>query len=82
MSRDRLSSAPPFTIGDVTFRCWITDDGQRFEWRSECGHYVAGRSGALYWARGNGRDAGHQHKSLRSAMEAAIASGRATTSYR
>lgn len=72
MSGDYLSSAPPFTIGDVTWRCWVTDGGQRYEWRSECGRFIAGRSGAEYWSRADGRPCGNQHHTLRAAMVAAI----------
>lgn len=43
MSADRLSTAAEFATGQVTWRCWITDDGQRLEWRSTCGRYRAGR---------------------------------------
>lgn len=73
---DHLSSAPPFSLGAITFRCWVTDGGQRYEWRSECGRFVAGRSGAEFWARADGRGAGDRHLSLRAAMAAAIAAGR------
>lgn len=74
---DHLSSAPPFSLGAVTFRCWVTAKGQRYEWRSECGRFVAGRSGAEFWARADGRGTGDRHRSLKAAMEAAIAAGRA-----
>ena len=45
MSTDTLAGAPPFKIAGVTFRCWITDEGQRFEWRSNCNRYRVGRRG-------------------------------------
>jgi len=40
---DRLSDVPSFSIGNVTWRCWVTDNGQRYEWRSTCGRYRVGR---------------------------------------
>ena len=41
---DRLSTSPNFTMHGVTWRCWITDEGGRYEWRSTCGRFRAGRS--------------------------------------
>lgn len=93
MSTDTLATAPPFTIAGATFRCWITDAGQRFEWRSTCGRYRVGRRGYTridhpdgrselithHFAIADGRDVGTRHRSLREAMLLAIqsSSGRA-----
>ena len=78
MTTDRLSSAPPFRIGNTTFRCWVTDNGQRYEWRSEGDRIVAGRGdGALYWARIDGELAGADFPSPSSAMLSAMSRGRA-----
>lgn len=73
---DRLSSAPPFTLAGITWRCWVTDRGQRYEWRSEDGWLAAGRSGPVFWARADGRWAGDRHPTLRAAMAAAIGAAR------
>jgi len=40
---DRLSDVPAFTLGRTEWRCWVTDSGQRYEWRSTCGRYRVGR---------------------------------------
>lgn len=72
MVPDHLSAVPPFTLTGVVWRCWVTDGGQRFEWRSDDGRLTAGRDGAEYWARADGRLAGGRHTSLRAAMAAAI----------
>lgn len=74
-STDRLSEAPNFELLGVTFRCWITDDGQRFEWRSTCGRFRAGRVLAVCWSRAGDRIVGKGFKTLRLAMEAAIETG-------
>lgn len=76
MATDYLSSAPVFTLVDVTWRCWVTDNGHRYEWRSECGRLTAGRSGAEYWARADGRKCGESHHNLRAAMAAAMQAAR------
>ena len=44
MSTDRLSTTPSFALLGVTWRCWITDGGHRYEWRSTCGRFRAGRT--------------------------------------
>jgi hypothetical protein len=43
MSSERLGGGPAFVLNGVTWRCWVTDSGQRYEWRSTCGRYRAGR---------------------------------------
>ena len=72
MIPDRPSAAPDFTLRGIRFQCWITDAGQRFEWRSICGRFVVGRLGPRWWARAEGRDKGSHHATPRAAMEAAL----------
>lgn len=69
-----------FTIANVTFRCWIVEDGQRYEWRSLDGRLTAGRNVGLStcWARAQGRHLGSHFKDLKTAMFSATqAIGRA-----
>lgn len=73
---DHLSTVPVFSINGVTFRCWVTDAGQRYEWRSTCGRYSAGRSGKHHWASINRRVIGDQFASLKSAMQMAVSAER------
>jgi len=72
MSADHLSSVPAFTTGAVTWRCWITDGGQRYEWRSTCGKFRAGRALAFCWARSGDRIVGKAYKTLSDAMHAVL----------
>lgn len=74
---DHLSSAPTFSLGSVTFRCWVTDNGQRYEWRSTCGRYFAGRNGAHHWSSTDRNLVGSEFPTLKAAMQMAINVGRA-----
>ena len=74
MSTDHPSTVDIFSIGDVTFRCWVTDDGSRYEWRSTCGRYRAGRNVGMAscWSMRDDRPVGHQYETLKRAMCAAV----------
>jgi hypothetical protein len=75
MTQDHPSpTAPPFTAGSITFRCWIIDGGHRLEWRSADGELRVGRNvgKATHWAMAADRPAGHAHRSLKAAMLAAV----------
>lgn len=77
---ERRSSAPEFTIDGVRFACWVTDAGQRYEWRSACGRAAVWRAGRTILARADGSGIGSQFVSLRHAMAACaavLAKGRA-----
>lgn len=71
MGADRKSTAPPFTIGGTTFQCWITDDGQRYEWRSADGRLTVGRNTgrSSCWGRRGGNLVGSSYPSLKAAMD-------------
>lgn len=71
MSADRLSdTTPPFEIAGITWRGWIVDSGQQYEWRSDCGRYRAGRNigAGTHWASCGGPLVGHEYPTLRFAM--------------
>lgn len=72
-SAERRSAAPPFTIDGVRFDCWVTESGQRYEWRSACGLAAVWRAGRAISARANGAGLGSHFVSLRQAMGAAAA---------
>ncbi len=55
-----------FQLGDVTWRYWNID-GERFEWRSSCQPFRAGRDGHRVLASCDGRPARTQ-RTLRAAM--------------
>lgn len=51
---------PDFTIAGVMWRCHVVRHGEEpgacaYEWRSACGRLAAGRDGATWWARIDGR---------------------------
>lgn len=68
---DCLSTVPTFALGDSVWRCWVTDNGQRYEWRSTCGRMRAGRRDGLWRAVVDGREVYGSHESLKAAMQAA-----------
>lgn len=72
-----VSDVPEFTVGRVTFRCWIVNGA--YEWRSVCGRFRAGRRGAWCWSSAHGRELGQQYSSLGAAMTGAVASGGAAS---
>jgi hypothetical protein len=75
-----------FIVAGVIFHCWVTDDGQRYEWRSVCGRFRVGRRGyskierddgttelhTHHFAVVDGREIGARFASLRQAMLTAI----------
>lgn len=71
---DHLATSPPFTVAGVTFRCWVTDGGHRYEWRSTDGRCRVGRNvgNAMCWAIADGRVLGTHFASLKLAMIAAV----------
>ena len=70
---EQRSSAGPFEFGGKTWICWIVDDGQRYEWRSECGAYAVWRDGKTFRARRGERISDREFGSLVTAMQAALA---------
>jgi hypothetical protein len=68
-----LDRSLTFAIGTTVFRCEVTADGQRFEWRSDDGQLVAGRNvgKGTHWARARGTVIGRNFATLRAAMLAA-----------
>jgi hypothetical protein len=57
-------------VGNVSFVCWITSDGQRYVWRAEEDRLLVGRyEGAhTYWAKIDGVVMPKAYRSLRLAM--------------
>lgn len=76
MTPDTRSSVDPFTIAGITFHCWATDNGHRYEWRSD--HLKSGRvSGSpLCWASISNRSLGKSFHNLKAAMFAAVTASR------
>lgn len=70
---DIRSSAPDFTCNGITFRCWITDAGGRYEWRSLDGRLFVGRNvgSGTCWARAGRQRVGTAYRDLKTAMQAA-----------
>jgi len=77
---DRMADVPPFTLGAVTWRCWVIDE-DRYEWRSEGGRGAAGRNegSATCWASLDGIVVEAAASTLREAMHAASAAARRRT---
>lgn len=73
---DKLSSAPPFSLGNVTFRLWITENGQQYEWRSNRGELSVGRNvgSSTCWAKAGPRVVGRNFRNLKEAMVEAVRS--------
>ena len=75
---DTPSTAQPFTVAGVTFRCWIADGEpnelglptQRYEWRTDDGRCRLGRNAGnrMFWAMCDDRDLGTHFQSLMLAM--------------
>lgn len=55
-----------FRLGDVTWHCWVVDDG-RYEWRSSCQRFRVWREGRHVLASCDGRPAQSQ-RTLRAGM--------------
>lgn len=66
------SSVPPFTLGAVTWTCWV-EDGGRYVWRCPEGRLAVARTGRDWRAAVAGRDVGHAYVSPKAAMLAAMA---------
>lgn len=86
-TKERPSTLPIFDIDSVCFRCFISDGGMRYVWRSipdadsetpETGStaLAVGRIGATTWARSGGKIVGRDFATIRDAMVAAIAARR------
>lgn len=82
MNIDSRSTVPCFSVAGVTFECWVTDAGHRYEWRSTCKRAAAGRQVALCWAVVDGRRIGDQYETLRRAMLAAVVTMRPAEGHR
>lgn len=67
---DHLADVPSFTVDGVTFRCWVTEQGQRYEWRSTDGRCFAGRNvgSATCWASVDRRMIGESYVTTRDLM--------------
>lgn len=76
MSGLRPTTIAPFTLVDITWRCF-TRDGGNYVWRSQCGRFAAWREGAIFYASRDGRRGTIEHKRLVDAMLAAQAERRA-----
>lgn len=75
---DELSGAPPYTVSNITFRCWITDRSALpgtsiFEWRDATNRLRAGKllGGVGCWATVDGKPVRGYWPTLGSAMIAA-----------
>lgn len=86
-TKERPSMLPIFDIHGVCFRCFVSDAGMRYVWRSipnadsdipEAGStaLAVGRIGATTWARSGGKIVGRDYATIRDAMVAAIAARR------
>lgn len=73
----RPADVPLFTLGPVTWRCWVLDDGC-YEWRSEGGRGAAGRNTgtSTCWASLDGELVIKEAPTLRDAMAAASTAAR------
>lgn len=70
---DHHASVPDFTLGDMTWQCWIATDGEHnwYEWRSVEGDMAAWREGNRWRARNGERTSQHTYDRLIDAMWAA-----------
>lgn len=61
------SSAPPYSIGDLTFECWIVENGQRYVWETACGYAIT-REGRHFHAVADRQSIARHCLSLKHAM--------------
>lgn len=71
MNAESASSAPPFTLIGVKWKCWVIEDGQAYEWRSSCGKFSVTRNARTFVGKREGRIIGKGYSTIREAMSAA-----------
>lgn len=71
---DCLADIKPFRLKGVLWRCWLVENGQRYEWRAEgLPLFVSRNVGAsTYGARYRDRKIGNWYANAREAMAVAI----------
>ena len=71
---DRLADIADFRLKGVLWRCWLIENGQRYEWRAEGKPLAVFRNvgASTYSARHNGKKVGNWYANAREAMAVAI----------
>lgn len=71
---DQLADIKPFRLKGVLWRCWLIENGQRYEWRAEGRPLFVSRNvgASTYGARIGDRRVGNWFANAREAMANAI----------